>query len=299
MLGLGRLAELLEGAGIGRYEEFMRAALPAEVRDRAASTGGYPTRPHATGQLADLLRAAGQLHGGLAAWVEELDLLAALADALVAGGRRLRESVDASAASAAEFSEVVSVQGFSPILGSITLWADMITEVGTMLDALAGRLVELRTSAVQTRFRIALSALQSETVGQFACELIDGVPGSDDARPAIHLLVRALREGVTDAAHAMDANAALAAQVSDEVQALVELIGVPTTLLGGFEAMAAGRDDPAVAALLPRVGEVIARSQSDADALSALAEQCRGVQPLETTPVLAELDTIDERAASD
>lgn len=206
--GLGQLAELLVGAGIPSYDEFIWAALPAEVRGRSASTGGYPARPDATGLLADLLRSAGRLHDGLAAWVDELDGLAELADALVAGGRRLRESVDASEASAAEFSGVVSAQGgFSPILGSITLWADMITEIDTLLDGLADRLGELRTSAVQTRFRIALSALQSETVGQFACELIDAVPGSEDARPAIHLLVQALREGVTDAAGAMDANA--------------------------------------------------------------------------------------------
>lgn len=83
-------------------------------------------------------------------------------------------------------------------------------------------------------------------VGQFACELIDAVPGSEDAAPSIRLLVQALREGVT-AATAMDANAALAAQVADEVQ--------------------------------------------------ALAEQCRGVRPLETAPVLGELATIDRLAA--
>ena len=72
------------------------------------------------------------------------------------------------------------------------------------------------------------------------------MPGSEDAAPSIRLLVRALREGVT-AATAMDANAALAAQVADEVQ--------------------------------------------------ALAEQCRGVRPLETAPVLGELATIDRLAA--
>lgn len=82
------------------------------------------------------------------------------------------------------------------------------------------------------------------------------------------------------------------------MQALSELIGVPTTLLGGFEAMAAGRNDAAVEGLLPRVGEVISRSQADADALGVLAEQCRGVRPLETAPVLAELDTIDGLATS-
>ncbi len=292
--GLGQLAELLVGAGIASYDEFIWAALPTEVRGRAASSGGYPTRPDATGQLGDLLRAGGRLHDGLRAWVDELDALAELAEALVAGGVRLRASMDASEASAAEFSGVVSAHdGFSPILASITLWADMITEIDTMLSGLAERLAVLRASVAQTRFRIALSALQSETVGQFACELIDEVPGSDDARPAIRLLVRALRDGVTDAAIAMEENASLAVQVADEVQALAELIGVPTSLLGSFEVMASGRSNAAVEALLPRVAEVVSRSQTDADALLVLAGQCRGIRPLETDAVFAELETID------
>lgn len=297
--GLGQLADLLVGAGIPSYDEFIWAALPAEVRGRSASTGGYPSRPGASGPLADLLAAAGRLHGGLAAWVGELDALAELADALVTGGIRLGESVAASEAAASEFSGVVAAHdGFSPVLGSITLWAEMMTEVDGMLTGLAARLAELRTSVAQTRFRIALLALQSETVGQFACELIDEVPGSDAARPAIRELVQALREGVSDAAGAMDANADLAAQVADEVQALADLMGVPTSLLGGFQALAAGRSNEAVEALLPRVGEVVTSSQADADALAALAEQCRAVRPLETAPVLGELATIDGLAAS-
>lgn len=296
--GLSNLAELLVGAGIPSYDEFIWQALPAEVRGRTASEqGGYPSRPDAVGPLADLLRAAGRLHAGLLTWVGELDRLADLAEALVAGGARLRASVDQSQASSDEFSTVVMEHdGFSPILASVTLWADMTREVDGLLSGLTHRLADLRSSAAQTRFRIALSALQSETVGQFACELIDGLPGSEAARPAIGQLVQAVREGASGAAAAMDANAALAAQVGDEVQGLAELIGVPTTLLGSFEAMAAGRSNAAVEALLPKVGTVIERSQADADALLALAEQCRGVRHLETAPVLAELDSIEALA---
>ena len=298
-LGLGQLAELLVGAGIPSYDEFIWAALPAEVAGRSASTGGCPARPDPTGPLAELLASAGRLHQGLATWVGELDALAELADALVAGGTRLGESVAASEASASAFNDVVAAHdGFSPVLGSITLWAEMVAKVDTMLQGLAGRLAELRTSVAQTRFGIALAALQSETVGQFACELIDEVPGSDAARPAIRELVRALRAGVSDAAGAMDANAALATQVADEVQALAELMGIPTSLLGSFQGLAAGRSNPAVEELLPQVADVVTRSQADADALGALAERCRGVRPLETAPVLAELDAIDGLAAS-
>ncbi len=168
-LGLGQLAELLVGAGIPSYDEFIWAALPAEVAGRSASTGGYPARPDPTGPLAELLASAGRLHQGLATWVGELDALAELADALVAGGTRLGESVAASEASASAFNDVVAAHdGFSPVLGWITLWAEMVAEVGTMLQGLAGRLAELRTSVAQTRFGIALAALQSETVGQGA-----------------------------------------------------------------------------------------------------------------------------------
>ena len=103
----------------------------------------------------------------------------------------------------------------------------------------------------------------------------------------------ALRKGVTQASAETAANAALAASVADEVQALAELLGVPTTLLAGFEAMAGERNDPALSAVLPRVREAIARGQADADALSALAGRCRAFVAFDAAHVHADLDRID------
>ncbi len=60
--------------------------------------------------------------------------------------------------------------------------------------------------------------------------------------------------------------------------------------------MAATRDDPAVAALVPRVREVITRGQADADALLTLAQRCRSVAALDTGGVEADLARIDALA---
>ena len=178
-------------------------------------------------------------------------------------------------------------------MASLTLWVSMTAEMDDMLRTLADRLAELRTGVVKTRFGIALGSLESETVGRFVSELMDGGPGAKDAQPAIQDLVVALREGVTHASAATAANAALAASVADEMEALAELLGVPTTLLGGFESMAGERDDPALAAVLPRVREVMARGQADAEALSALARRCRAFAAFDATDVHADLDRID------
>lgn len=103
-------------------------------------------------------------------------------------------------------------------MASITLWVTMTTEVDALLGALVGRVAELREGVARTRFGIALGSLQSETVGRFACELLDGGPGAADALPAIKDLVAALRGCVADAAATSRVNARLAATVADEIR---------------------------------------------------------------------------------
>lgn len=292
--GLGELAQLLADAGFASYDEFIRVALPAEVRLRADDADGFPTRPEAVGSLADLLAAATRLHGHLLTWIDALDDLQDLADALVAGGARLQETIESSERTAGEFTDAVSAQeGFAPILGSVTLWAQMIGEIDTHMLALADRLAALRMSAADTRFRIALGGLQCEAVGQFAAELIDEVPGHEAARPAIVQLVRALREGVLDAATAMEANAHLSAEVADDIDLLADLLSIPTGLLEGWRDLAAGRQDPVIEQIMPRVAEVVSGSDQDREALSGLAGRCRGVRPLDPGPLHAELDVIE------
>lgn len=291
--GRGHLASLLADAGFPSYEEFIWTALPAEVEERAASGTGFPARPGAVGPAAELLAASAFVHGDLSAWTAEMADLQALADALVAAGGRLGDSLAESERTVGEFTAAAAaVTGFAPILGGISLWTQMMGEIHGGLQLLGARLAELRASVAQTRFRIALSALQSETVGQFACELIDEVPGSDLARPAIGQLVRALHEGIADADAAMRANAALAATASDELVELADLVGVPTGLLRMWESLASGRDEDAVTRLLPRVGEAIAHAEADAEALRVLAARCRAVRPVDIAHLDADLDRI-------
>jgi hypothetical protein len=292
--GLGQLASLLAGAGFPSYEEFIWTALPAEVMARANAGVGYPDRTDSASEWWPLLAAGARVHRALTSWVGQLDTLQELADALVAGGQRVRAGITASEQAAGDLTAAASAtSGFSPVMASLTLWVAMTAEMDEMLRALADRLAELRTGVARTRFGIALGSLESETVGRFVSELMDGGPGARDAQPAIRDLVVALRKGVTQASAKTAANAALAASVADEVQALAELLGVPTTLLAGFEAMAGERNDPALSAVLPRVREVIARGQADADALSALAGRCRAFVAFDAAHVHADLDRID------
>ncbi|HRL49564.1 MAG TPA: hypothetical protein PLK46_12175 [Propioniciclava sp.] len=292
--GLGQLASLLAGAGFPSYEEFIWTALPAEVMARANAGVGYPDRTDSASEWWPLLAAGARVHRALTSWVGQLDTLQELADALVAGGQRVRAGITASEQAAGDLTAAASAtSGFSPVMASLTLWVAMTAEMDEMLRALADRLAELRTGVARTRFGIALGSLESETVGRFVSELMDGGPGARDAQPAIRDLVVALRKGVTQASAETAANAALAASVADEVQALAELLGVPTTLLAGFEAMAGERNDPALSAVLPRVREVIARGQADADALSALAGRCRAFVAFDAAHVHADLDRID------
>ncbi|MDO5678325.1 MAG: hypothetical protein Q4G35_12555 [Propionibacteriaceae bacterium] len=288
--GLERLAHLLGEAGIPSYDAFIQQALPAEVAARAGAT----ERRSADGPLGQLLAETQQLRNSLGAWVAQLDELQKLADDLVQGGADLQRATVAGEESVQEISEALArSEGFSPLSGMLSLWAQMTPEVASHVTPLAGRLEELRSRTADTRFRIALAALHSETVEQFVGELIDGGPGSDEARPAILDLTRALHEGIAEASTALSQHTQLANAVADEAQQIVSLMRIPTTVLATWQAMAAGQDD-AITALLPTAAEVVDRGIADAERLLALAERCRAVEVGSPDEILTHLRQVEE-----
>ena len=74
--GLGRIAELLAGAGLSSYEEFQNTALPAEVARREELSDGTPVRPGATGDLRVMLDSVTTIATGLDSWMSGQQQLA-------------------------------------------------------------------------------------------------------------------------------------------------------------------------------------------------------------------------------
>ena len=161
----------------------------------------------------------------------------------------------------------------------------------TLLDELA----ELRRSCARTRFRIALAVLHTSTVGQFVTELIDQVPGSEEARPAIADLCRALDEGMALTARQMETNASLAAAAADEIGILRDILELPQTMIRAWLAKA-DLDEDSAAALADAVRTQIDRTQTDIDLLGTLAGECRRIAvPLDASVVASQLERLRDR----
>lgn len=291
--GAERLAALLDGAGFSSYDEFVWTALPAEVEARLEQSAGIARRPDATGQLADMLDAAVSIDEELRHWVASLEDLQSVAEQLLEAVPHLRATVEANQETADRLREADAAGGrFASVMVYLRVWAEMAPEVAPILHTLLDELAELRRSCAKTRFRIALAVLHNSTVGQFVTELIDQVPGSEEARPAIGDLCRAVDEGMALTARQMETNASLAAAAADEIGILRDILDLPQTMIRSWLAKADLGEEGA-AALADAVRAQIDRTQADIDLLGTLGGECRRIAvPLDASVVQSQLERL-------
>lgn len=285
VVGAEKLGELLVGAGIPSYEEFIWKALPAEVEARLEQANGIAKRPLATGDLGDTLAIAGKIDEALQDWVHSLDDLQQVADALLAAAPQFSETMAANAKVAEQINENDAEGFFSSAMVYLRVWAQMAPEVAGIVTELLTQLDELRRSCAQTRFRIALAVLHNWTVGQFVVELIDNVPGSEEARPAIGQLGQALDEGLAASAEQTQKNAALAAAAADRISTLRDLLDLPQTMIREWLSRA-DRSSATFVGMVDAISAQVDRTQADIDLLGSLSDECRRIAvPLDTAVV--------------
>jgi len=283
--GAEKLGELLAGAGFPSYEEFTWTALPVEVEAWLGRTGGIARRPLATGDLAEMLLVARRIDAELRTWVGGLDDLQRAADALRAAAPQFAGTV-AEDADVAERINTTDTEGlFSTAVVYLRVWAQMAPEVAAVMTELLAELDELRRSCAQTRFRIALAVLHNQTIGQFIAEIVDHVPGSQEARPAISDLGRALDEGLDQMASSTQRNAALAAAAADRISGLRELLDLPQTMIREWLSRS-DRSSAVFAATADAIAARVDATQADVDLLGTLADDCRRIAvPLDVSAV--------------
>lgn len=298
VVGAEKLGELLVGAGIPSYEEFIWKALPAEVEARLEQASGIAKRPLASGDLASMLGVAGRIDGALQEWVRSLDDLQRVADALLAAAPQFSETMEANARVADRINESDADGFFSSAMVYLRVWAQMAPEVAGIVTDLLTQLDELRRSCAQTRFRIALAVLHNWTVGQFVVEIIDSVPGSDEARPAIGQLGQALDEGLAVTSEQTKRNAALAAAAADHISTLRDLLDLPQTMIREWLARA-DRSSATFMEMVESISAQVDRTQADIDLLGSLSDECRRIAvPLDTTVVEEQTTALRELMAA-
>lgn len=294
--GAGELGELLAGAGFPSYEDFVLLSLPAEVEARAKVAEGIPQRPDARGPFAETLGAAWKIREEFTSWLAVMAELASVASQLTETTNQLRQGETDREATVQQILDVgAETPGFTPILLGVNVWAAMSPQLGEGIEALLIALKSLTESSAVTRFRIALASLHNDTIGYFAAELIDDVPGSDQAAPAIHLLSRALNEGLTVTVEQMAKNASLAGRIATEADAIRETLEMTLALIEWWLQMVAGREEEAVRRLVPVIEAQVQRTREDIIALGGLVERCTAIaEPLDTTTVNEQLKVISD-----
>ncbi len=283
--GAEKLAELLVGAGFPTYQDFVWTALPAEVQARTAQATGIARRPLATGELAEMLVVARRIDEDLRGWVNGLEDLQRTADALLAAAPQFSQTLAEDARIAEQINDTDTEGFFSSAVVYLRVWAQMAPEVAVIVTDLLAELDELRRSCAQTRFRIALAVLHNQAIGQFIAEIVDSVPGSAEARPAIADLGRALDEGLAQAAASAQRNAALAAATADRISVLRDLLDLPQSMIREWLSRA-DRSPAKDAAMVDAVSAQVDRTQADVDLLGSLSDECRRIAvPLDVAAV--------------
>jgi aerotaxis receptor len=301
VLGLADLAAQIERAGIGTYLDVMHLILPAEIEARRAAGVGIPQRPDVEGSVGRILGSAREVSDALDGWSDRQQELAAVADDLVTAQAVLTASMDAALDAANSFKDALAAQeGFSPVLMTIELWAQMMGVIVEVGDDLAEGLAALRNSCRRTRFRVSLGQLHDEAVGQFAAEISDGgleAALAVRAGSSIVMLCRAMSEGFELTRNEMAHNADLAPKTVELIADAGGLIAMPTDLIENWRDQVAGRDDAAVVALIPLVEEQIRAARASLDMLTALGERCAGLAvPYDTGAADAALDALRREA---
>lgn len=297
-VGADNLLAQVQAAGFATFEEFVWTALPAEVQARTAASGPAERHP-CHGPLAALQATAAVVSEELDEWMSRMDALQSAVEALGAEVPRIRAAIDESGRTATSVSERLGGHtGMAPIMLSVNLWASMTTDIVTILDDLVEELVGLRASAARTRFRIALARLHNDAVVQSIEELATSRPGTQDARPAIVDLTRALQEGVVETELQMKANAENAQRVAGKLESAHGLLLMPHGLIANWSQMVVGRQDDEVLQLLPVIENQMEISNDNLARLARLAETSRSIaQPVNATGMRQQCRSMREAAA--
>lgn len=258
-----RLLERLAELGFGSYEEFMRAALPAELaaRDQVKRRSVEPAAGLGDPALAGILACTGRT----GKWLDSI--FGNLADY-----QTLNEGLAERSGFVSELSEAIGLFSMNALIKAIRLGsraaglgavADLMgqrsSKIGTVLAQLTSDVQQTVELLAPISFGISLCRLQIEMASAFALELLDHTE-TDPAREM------RLREDI----------AMLARKVADEVEELAAQLSALTRSLGNVRRGAmALTEELSILRALQMNGMIESAHLDDAGDVEALFRQIR------------------------
>jgi len=284
--GAAHLERGLAGLGFTSYDDFMLAALPAEVAARGPLLTTAYARPHAGGPLADILRSAvavndelEHLLARLGLYQELISLLGPATDTVMQQARSLQHAVDAARTASA------AVADRTPVLLNVArVMGHPMAAAVEALQQLSPELAALRHEVADLGFRIGLGRLHTEMMGAFAAEVIDGAaPISSLAE--LPRLCDAVQNGVLAMAEAAEQVNGSLATVSTQVHRAGDLLQEFRHFLGQWRILVLRHRQGG--AVTDQLGPIDAQLDSMADQLyylDALAQRCEAsIAPVDRT----------------
>jgi len=277
VLGAQWIEEGLRGLGFAGYDDFLLAALPAEIAARGRLVTDSFARSRVRGPLADLLAGAVALEARLGELVHRLEAYQQLSEQLVRASARMltmTHRLDQAVGAARRASEEVA--DTAPVLLNVaTVMAGPMRGAVESIEQLASRLDTLRADIAALRFRIALAVLHNDMVAAFVAEVVDGTaPVTSLAE--VPLLCDAVHEGVLEMT-------TTAAGVDADLRDVATLVGVAGERLDEFRRFLGQwrilvmrhRAGGSLGALLGPIDDQIADGHDGIEMLRALGGQCR------------------------
>jgi hypothetical protein len=296
--GAHRLNQILGGLGFSSYEQLQWAQLPEEVRTREALAGGLPQRPHAFGNLKNLLTLTSATYEELDKWMAEQDEILDLARSLEAADERLNQEIQA-AVEVSDKMDALDITGpeRDVLLIPLRIWMNMHGLANSYLEELKEILPKLADAGAKARFQIALSRLHTTMVGVFTAELIDGKPNSAKSAPAIHMLCSALRQTLHDMDNQDYEYRRLKTRVSGRIRSVKSIMEVPRALIADWTLEAKKRNfTPAVAELVATVSASVDGASTSIAELQSLIARLESGEVHDTTAIRQYVERIDAEA---
>lgn len=186
------LSALLE-RGFDSYEDFMHAALPAEIWARTAAGAAGFQRPSASGQIKQVLDGSAGVSAVLGNLVAQLRTYQKLGNELAQTTDRvlaMTDSLQGSVVAAQEASTLMA--DARPVLANVAnVMAQPMNEAISDLEKLPVAFRELRADIDRLRFQISVATLYTDMAAAFAAEVHDGV-APEDSLSAVPLLCDAV-----------------------------------------------------------------------------------------------------------
>lgn len=221
--GAEKIDELLQQSGFIDYDDYMHAVFTSEVIVREAMAADLPTRPDATGPVANKLQVTGRIHQELSGWMGRLDELQALSESLSEADKAVRNEISRAALPGSLSSKLVPEEQ-NDLQVMIDVWKYTQQATSDYLTNLHETFTKLYRTISAARFRIALAHIHATMLAIFLIEVIDH---DTSAETEIQLLVEALEDGVTDMEYATHKLMHQTITVGAQTQAALHMMRLP------------------------------------------------------------------------